>query len=87
MYGIPVVISNNLPPYTATSPKKMGFLGTNNSIAFGFANLPGGVQGGVRLTEAYHPGGHLRTDVTCDIAFGDGIMNAYRGVKIYTTAG
>jgi hypothetical protein len=85
LYGIPVVISNNLPAYTASSTKKINYLGTKNSIAFGFANLPGGVQGGVRLTEAYHPGGHLRTDVTCDIAFGDGIMNAYRGVKIYST--
>jgi len=85
LYGIPVVITNNLPVYTAASTKKINYLGTSDSIAFAFANLPGGVQGGVRLTEAYHPGGHLRTDVTCDIAFGDQTMNSYRGVEIYST--
>jgi len=85
LYGIPVTISNNLPAYTASSTKKVGYLGTPDSIAFAFANLPGGTQGGVRLTEAYHPGGHLRTDVTLDIAFGDTLQNAYRGVMIYST--
>lgn len=83
LYGIPVVISNNLPLTGAT--KKIGFLGTPNSIAFAFANLEGGTSGGVRLTEAFHPGGHLRTDVTVDIAFGNVLMNAYHGVQILST--
>lgn len=83
LYGIPVVITNNLPLGGAT--KKIGFLGTPNSVAFAFANLSGGTSGGIRVTEAYHPGGHLRTDITTDIAFGNTIMNAYHGVMIDST--
>ena len=85
LYGIPVVITNNLPVYTAASTKKQCFLGTPNSVAFAFANLPGGVRGGLRLSEFPSSGGNFRTDIAADIAFGDGIMNAYHGVKIYST--
>jgi len=85
LYGIPVVISNNLPVYTAASTKKVGFLGTPNTAAFAFAPLEGGTQGGIRLTEIPKSGGALITDVITDIAFGVKIMNAYHGVMIYST--
>ena len=86
LYGIPVVVSSNLPLVAGSNAKKLGALTNRNTIAFAFFNLPGAQNStGLRLTTAVHPGGHLRTDVTADIQFGDNIMNSYHGVTIHST--
>ena len=85
LYGIPVVITDQLPLYTATSAKRIGLLVAKNALCYAFGNLPGGTPSGVRVTEIPHAGGELRTEVTADIAYGVKIMNSYHGVKIYST--
>jgi len=85
LYGIPVVITDQLPLYSATSAKRINLLVAKNALCYAFCNLPGGVPSGVRITEVPNAGGEMRTEITADIGYGVKIMNAYHGVKIYST--
>lgn len=86
LYGIPVVITDQVPLFSATSAKRIGLLVAKNALCYAFCNLPNGVPSGIGLTEIPNAGGEMRTEITADIGYGVKIMNYYHGVKIYASS-
>ena len=81
LYGIPVVISPNVPAGTADSEGgHRNLLVQKSAFVFAIANLEGGEPSGVRLSEKKAEA--LRTKIIADIAYGVQYTSAYKGVRI-----
>lgn len=81
LYGVPVVITSQVPTGTAgTEGGHRNLLVHKSAIVFALGRLPGAVQGGVRIQEK--PSEDLKVRFIGDIIYGVGILNAAAGVRI-----
>lgn len=83
LYGIPVVITPQIPNGTAGTEGDDGHRNMvvhPSAIVHARGNLPGGVASGARLSEV--PVEALRKKYVADLMYGDKILNANHGVRI-----
>ena len=81
LYGIPVVISPNVPAGTAsTEGGHRNLLVQKSAFVYAIANLEGGEANGIHLVEKKSES--LRTKIIADIAYGVQYTSAYKGVRI-----
>jgi hypothetical protein len=83
LYGVPVVISENVPVGTAGTEGASGhrnLLVHRRAIAYATGALEGAGAGGIRLQEK--PSENQKTVVVADIAYGTVIVDAAAGVRV-----
>lgn len=83
LYGVPVVITSQIPVGTAGTEGASGhrnLLVHRSAIVYALGRLPGSVQGGVRIQEK--PSEDLKVRFIGDIIYGSAILNANAGVRI-----
>lgn len=83
LYGVPVVITSQVPAGTAGTEGASGhrnLLVHRSALVYALGRLPGAVQGGVRIQEK--PSEDLKVRFIGDIIYGVGYLNANAGVRI-----
>lgn len=81
LYGVPVVITSQVPAGTAgTEGGHRNLLVHRSAIVYALGRLPGSVQGGIRIQEK--PSEDLKVRFIGDIIYGTAILNALAGVRI-----
>lgn len=85
LFGIPVIITANIPIGTATSEGgHRNFICSRRAIAYAVANTGGGRD---RVTLVEQRGENLRTKVMAHIAYGVKLLDNYAGVRMIATSG
>lgn len=85
LYGVPVVITTQVPAGTAgTEGGHRNLLVARSSLVYAMAKLPGADSNGVRIQEK--PSESLKVRFIGDIAYGVGYLNANAGVRIIDKA-
>lgn len=81
LYGIPVVLSENVPTGTAgTEGGHRNLLIHKRALAYALGRLPGAASNGIRLQEK--PSENLKVRVIGDLAYGTAAIDAVAGVRI-----
>lgn len=81
LYGVPVVVTSQIPAGTAgTEGGRRNLLVAKSSLVYAFGKLPGAMTNGVRIQEK--PSEDLKVRFIGDIAYGVGYLNANAGVRI-----
>lgn len=81
LYGIPVVVTPQVPAGTAgTEGGHRNLLVHKDAIVYALGNLMGPKTAGVRVQEK--PSEHLRTRITADIMYGLTVLNPTHGVRV-----
>lgn len=85
LYGVPVVITSQVPTGTAgTEGGIRNLLVHRSSLIYAMGKLPGALENGVRIQEK--PSEDLKVRFIGDIAYGVAYLNARAGVKIVDKA-
>lgn len=81
LYGVPVVLTSQVPASTAgTEGGHRNLLIHRNAVAYAFGKLPGAMENGVRIQEK--PSENLKVRFIGDVAWGVKTLNAKSGVRI-----
>lgn len=83
LFGIPIIMTNNLPLYTSGSAVKVALLVHKRVMSYAFANIDGSDKSGIRLQLIKGDG--LYSRLVGDLAYGVSILDTTGGVKILST--
>lgn len=78
LYGVPVVITTQVP--AGSGGGYVSAIVHRRAFVYAYAQLPGGVQKGVRLSEK--PSENLKVKLHADLAYGTATLNSNAGVQV-----
>ncbi len=88
LYGVPVVITSQVPAGTAGTEgasAHRNMIVHRSALVYALGKLPGAVSGGVRIQEK--PSEDLKVRFIGDIIYGVGYLNANAGVRVFALNG